>query len=92
MTDLEELARAAKEQAPEDFSFEEWVADAIKSYENLMRAGDRLITFDYASIIARCAEELGREPTDIERKQAILNAVLEQKEGENGQTTRTISC
>ena len=78
MTDLEELARAAKEQASEDFSFEEWVADGIRAYSNLMWAGDRLITFDYASIFARCAEELGREPTDIEWKQAILNAVLEQ--------------
>ena len=62
--------------------FEEIVQLAIKEYANLMWFGDMLYTIDYDGIYKRYAEELGKdELTDLEFKQALMNAVLGQADG-----------
>jgi len=76
---LRELAEAAQAKAGGPIDFETLVRETIKSYGNIMRFGERLYTFDYDSIFKRYAEQLGKERlTSFEKKQAILNAVLEQ--------------
>jgi hypothetical protein len=82
---LQELAGAAQEKAGGLIDWEELIKQTIKSYGNLMLFGQRLYTFDYDSIWKRYAEELGKdELTDAEWKQALLNAVLEQAEEDDG--------
>jgi len=76
---LQKLAEAAQALHPEPIDFEEIILQAIKSYGNIMRFEERFYTFDYDSIFNRYAEKLGKEKlTSLEKKQAILNAVLDQ--------------
>jgi hypothetical protein len=76
---LRELAGTAQERAGGPIDFESLVQETIKAYGNIMRFGERYYTFDYDSIFSRYAEKLGKEKlTSLEKKQAILNAVLEQ--------------
>ena len=76
---LRELAEAAQIKANQSIDFESLVREAIKAYGNIMRFGERLYTFDYDSIYKRHAEKLGKAKlTEREKKEAVLNAVLEQ--------------
>jgi len=76
---LRELAETAQEKAGGPIDFESLVRETIKSYGNIMRFGDRFYAVNYDSVYNRRAEQLGKEElTDLEFKQAVLNAVLEQ--------------
>jgi len=78
---LRELAEAAQEIAG-PIDFEALISAAIKSYGNIMRFGERFYTLDYDSIFQHYAEKLNKpELTNGEKRQAILNAVLEQADG-----------
>jgi hypothetical protein len=51
---------------------------AFRAYGNLGVFAGRLYTVDHASIYERYAVELGKdELTDLEKKQALLDAVLD---------------
>ena len=65
----------AKTDGPVDF--EAIIKDTIAAYGNLGVFMGRLFTVDHASIYERYAAELGKdELTDLEKKQALLDAVL----------------
>ena len=80
MIDLQKLAKDVQAATDGPIDFEEAVKDAVRAYGNLCAFGGKLYTVDYDSIYRRHAAKLGREPTDLEYKQAILNAVIEQAE------------
>ena len=79
---LQELAEAAQEKIDEPIDFEDLVRETVKAYGNLVRFGDRLYAVDYDSIFKRHAEKLGKDKlTTLEKRQAVLDAVLEQANG-----------
>jgi len=79
--DQYELAQAARAVADGPIDWAALVAAGVREYGMLMRFADRLYTFDFASIYQRYAEAVGTEPAglmDFQKRQAIVNAVLEQ--------------
>jgi len=80
-TDQHELAQAAQAVAGGEIDWAALIAAGAREYGTIMRFADRLYTFDFVSIFQKYADAVGTEPgglTDFQRRQALLNAVLEQ--------------
>ena len=57
------------------------IASGVKQYGIMMQFADKLYTFDFESIYSHYADAIGTEPknlTELEKRQAMLNAILEQ--------------
>ena len=66
---------------PDSIDWPTIIASGVKQYGMMMQFADKLYTFDFESIYGRYADAINTEPnnlTDFEKRQAMLNAILEQ--------------
>ena len=76
-----EMAQAARAIHPEPMDWDTIIESGVKQYGMMMRFGEKFYTFDFESIYARYAEAVGVMPGSLsghEKRQALVNAILEQ--------------
>jgi len=78
---MDTLTQVAQAAVVGEIDWVSIIAAGARQYGTIMRFGDKLYTFDFASIYQRYADTMGVDLdglTDFQKRQALFNAVLEQ--------------